>query len=48
VGRKEARYDHVLMAAFKNEEAWQETLETGRVTLHRGMLRRVWVKGEDD
>ena len=38
----------VLMTAFMNEEAWQKTLETGRVTLFRRTLGRVWVKGEDD
>lgn len=38
----------VLMLAFMNEEAWQKTLETGRVTLFRRSLGRVWVKGEDD
>jgi phosphoribosyl-AMP cyclohydrolase len=38
----------VLMVGFMNEEAWQKTLETGRVTLFRRTLGRVWVKGEDD
>ncbi len=38
----------VLMTAFMNEEAWQKTLETGRLTLFRRTLGRVWVKGEDD
>ena len=38
----------VLMTAFMNEEAWQKTLATGRVTLFRRTLGRVWVKGEDD
>lgn len=38
----------ILMVAFMNEEAWQKTLETGRVTLFRRSLGRVWVKGEDD
>ena len=38
----------VLMTAFMNEEAWQKTLETGRVTLFSRTLGRVWVKGEDD
>ena len=38
----------VLMTAFMNDEAWQRTLETGRVTLFRRTLGRVWVKGEDD
>ena len=38
----------VLMTAFMNEEAWRKTLETGRVTLFRRTLGRVWVKGEDD
>ncbi|MBI4637965.1 MAG: phosphoribosyl-AMP cyclohydrolase [Candidatus Rokubacteria bacterium] len=38
----------ILMVGFMNEEAWQKTLETGRVTLFRRTLGRVWVKGEDD
>ena len=38
----------VLMVGFMNEEAWRRTLETGRVTLFRRTLGRVWVKGEDD
>jgi phosphoribosyl-AMP cyclohydrolase len=38
----------VLMVAFMNEEAWRRTLDTGRVTLFRRTLGRVWVKGEDD
>ncbi|MBI4456637.1 MAG: phosphoribosyl-AMP cyclohydrolase [Acidobacteria bacterium] len=38
----------VLMVAFMNAEAWRRTLETGRVTLFRRSLGRVWVKGEDD
>ena len=38
----------VLMTAFMNEEAWRKTLDTGRVTLFRRTLGRVWVKGEDD
>jgi phosphoribosyl-AMP cyclohydrolase len=38
----------VLMTAFMNEEAWRKTLQTGRVTLFRRTLGRVWVKGEDD
>ena len=38
----------VLMVGFMNEDAWQQTLATGRVTLFRRTLGRVWVKGEDD
>jgi phosphoribosyl-AMP cyclohydrolase len=38
----------VLMVGFMNEAAWRQTLETGRVTLFRRTLGRVWVKGEDD
>lgn len=38
----------VLMVAFMNDEAWRRTLDSGRVTLYRRSLGRVWVKGEDD
>jgi len=38
----------VLMVGFMNDEAWRRTLETGRVTLYRRTLGRVWVKGEED
>lgn len=38
----------VLMVGFVNEEAWEETLRTGFVTLYRRTLQRVHVKGSDD
>jgi phosphoribosyl-AMP cyclohydrolase len=38
----------VLMVGFVNQEAWEETLRTGMVTLFRRTLQRVQVKGVDD
>jgi len=38
----------VLMVGFVNQEAWEETLRTGLVTLFRRTLQRVQVKGADD
>ena len=38
----------VLMVGFVNQEAWEETLRTGMVTLFRRALQRVQVKGVDD
>lgn len=38
----------VLMVGFVDEEAWRQTLSTGKVTLFRRTLGRVHVKGEDD
>jgi phosphoribosyl-AMP cyclohydrolase len=38
----------VLMIGFVDEEAWEQTLRTGLVTLFRRTLQRVQVKGADD
>ena len=38
----------VLMVGFVDEEAWEQTLRTGFVTLFRRTLQRVQVKGADD
>jgi phosphoribosyl-AMP cyclohydrolase len=35
----------VLMLAFMNEEAWQETLKTGKATFWSRTRRKLWVKG---
>lgn len=35
----------VLMLAFMNEEAWQETLKTGRATYWSRTRQELWVKG---
>ena len=37
----------VLMMAWMNEEAWQETLKTGRVCYFSRSRSRLWRKGEE-
>ena len=36
----------VLMLAFMNEEAWQETLKTGKATFWSRTRQELWVKGK--
>jgi len=36
----------VLMLAFMNEEAWQETLDTGKATFWSRTRQELWVKGK--
>lgn len=36
----------VLMLAYMNEEAWQRTLETGKVHYFSRSRRKIWLKGE--
>ena len=36
----------VLMLAFMNEEAWQETLKTGTATYWSPTRQELWVKGQ--
>lgn len=36
----------VLMLAFVNEEAWQETLNTGQATYWSRTRQELWVKGQ--
>ncbi|EIJ78260.1 bifunctional phosphoribosyl-AMP cyclohydrolase/phosphoribosyl-ATP pyrophosphatase protein [Bacillus methanolicus PB1] len=43
-----AETKEVLMVGFMDEEAWEQTVETGLVTLFRRTLGRVQVKGEED
>ncbi len=37
--------DEVLMVAYMNEEAFQMTLETGRMTYYSRSRRELWIKG---
>lgn len=37
----------VLMLAYMNQEAFQETLKTGRVCYYSRSRRRLWRKGEE-
>jgi len=36
----------VLMVGFMNEEAWQQTLESGAVTFYSRSRNKLWMKGE--
>ena len=36
----------ILMLAFINEEAWQETLATGRAVYYSRSRKKLWRKGE--
>jgi phosphoribosyl-AMP cyclohydrolase len=36
----------VLMLAFMNEEAWQETLRTGKATYWSRTRQELWIKGQ--
>ena len=37
----------VLMLGFMNEEAYQKTVETGKVTFFSRTKNRLWTKGEE-
>ena len=36
----------ILMLGYMNEEAWQQTRETGKVTFFSRSKQRLWTKGE--
>jgi phosphoribosyl-ATP pyrophosphohydrolase/phosphoribosyl-AMP cyclohydrolase len=38
---------NVLMLGYMNEEAYQKTLETGKVTFFSRSKQRIWTKGEE-
>ena len=40
------RSDEVLMVAYMNEEAYQMTVHTGRMTYYSRSRRSLWIKGE--
>ncbi len=40
------RTDEVLMVAYMNEEAFRQTVETGKMTYYSRSRGRLWVKGE--
>ena len=40
------RNDEVLMAAYMNREAYEETLRTGRMTYWSRSRQELWIKGE--
>ncbi|MBN8860626.1 MAG: bifunctional phosphoribosyl-AMP cyclohydrolase/phosphoribosyl-ATP diphosphatase HisIE [Sphingobacteriales bacterium] len=37
----------VLMLGFMNEDAWNETMQSGKVTFYSRSKRRLWTKGEE-
>ena len=43
-----AQTREVVMVGFIDQQAWDETLRTGNVTLFRRTLGRVQVKGEEE
>lgn len=43
---QDAHTKNVLMLGFMNEEAYQQTVETGRVTFFSRTKNRLWTKGE--
>ena len=43
---QDAQTNVVLMLGFMNEEAYQKTLETKRVTFYNNAEQRLWTKGE--
>lgn len=44
---QDAQTGDVLMMAWMNQEAYQETLRTGRVCYYSRSRRRLWRKGEE-
>ena len=38
--------NEVLMLAFMNEEAWENTLKTGKASFYSRTRKGLWVKGE--
>ncbi len=44
---QDAETGDVLMLAYMNEEAWQETLRTGRACYYSRSRGRLWRKGEE-
>ena len=43
---QDARTLKVLMLGFMNEEAYQKTLSTGKVTFYSRTRKTLWTKGE--
>jgi phosphoribosyl-AMP cyclohydrolase len=44
---QDAETGDVLMMAWMNQEAWQETLRTGRVCYYSRSRKKLWRKGEE-
>lgn len=43
---QDARTKEVLMVAYMNEEAYQKTIETGKMTYYSRSRQSLWIKGE--
>ena len=44
---QDVRTKNVLMVGFMNEEAYNKTVETGKVTFFSRTKNRLWTKGEE-
>ena len=44
---QDAATGQVLMIAWMNQEAWEETLRTGRVCYYSRTRKKLWRKGEE-
>ena len=44
---QDAQPNEILMLAYINEEAWRETLATGRATYYSRSRKKLWRKGEE-
>ena len=44
---QDATTQQVLMLGYMNREAWEKTLELGRVTFYSRTRQRLWTKGEE-
>lgn len=42
---QDAQTGEVLMQAYMNREAWEKTLETGKVTYFSRSRQKLWIKG---
>lgn len=43
---QDVRTNEVLMLGFMNKEAWEKTLEIGKVTFFSRTRNKLWTKGE--
>ena len=43
---QDAKTNVVLMLAYMNQEAWEETLSTGKATYYSRSRKELWVKGK--
>jgi len=43
---QDAATNQVLMLGYMNQESWEETLKTGKVTFWSRSRKKLWLKGE--